>query len=297
MDKYIKLRDGRTLAWREYGDPKGFPVIYAHGWPACRLSGQMLHKAAKYFGIRVISPDRTGYGMSDDKENRSISDWTIDIQELLHHLRIFRCGVLGSSGGAPYALCLAASFPTVVSRCVVSAGLGEMASPDICKRSLKYQIAVWSIKRFPYCIVLPIYIVRMLIFHAPRFYLHLVHPKNGSADGKIAHGDTFISYFVQSTRMSLRQGIHSSIRDWQLYFSPWGFCIEDIRVPVSFFHGNDDRQIPVWIARCMAARIKQSTLHIFENTGHYIFSKHPQEQYLYRILHLFTRSFEREKLK
>ena len=31
------LRDGRQLAFAEYGDPAGWPVFFFHGWPGSRL--------------------------------------------------------------------------------------------------------------------------------------------------------------------------------------------------------------------------------------------------------------------
>lgn len=33
----VRLRDGRSLAWAEYGDPRGKPVLYFHGFPGSRL--------------------------------------------------------------------------------------------------------------------------------------------------------------------------------------------------------------------------------------------------------------------
>ena len=37
-DHLITLKDGRKLAYAEYGDPKGKPLFYFHGWPVTRLS-------------------------------------------------------------------------------------------------------------------------------------------------------------------------------------------------------------------------------------------------------------------
>ena len=32
-DNTIQLKDGRTLGYAEYGDPKGKPIFFFHGWP------------------------------------------------------------------------------------------------------------------------------------------------------------------------------------------------------------------------------------------------------------------------
>jgi len=33
----IKLKDGRKFGYIEYGDPKGKPVFFFHGWPGSRF--------------------------------------------------------------------------------------------------------------------------------------------------------------------------------------------------------------------------------------------------------------------
>ena len=46
-------KDGRTLAYSEYGDPIGHPVFYAHGGPGSRIEGQMYDKKAAEYGFRL----------------------------------------------------------------------------------------------------------------------------------------------------------------------------------------------------------------------------------------------------
>jgi pimeloyl-ACP methyl ester carboxylesterase len=64
-DKFVILPDNRKLAYLEFGDPRGQPIFYFHGWPASRLSGAETDVAAKKLGLRIISPDRPGFGLSD----------------------------------------------------------------------------------------------------------------------------------------------------------------------------------------------------------------------------------------
>ena len=65
ISKTIILKDGRKLGYVEYGDPNGKPLFFFHGWPGSRFSGGETDKAAKKLGIRVISTDRPGIGLSD----------------------------------------------------------------------------------------------------------------------------------------------------------------------------------------------------------------------------------------
>ena len=39
-DNQIKLRDGRRLGYAEFGDPRGKPVLFFHGYPGSRWDGR-----------------------------------------------------------------------------------------------------------------------------------------------------------------------------------------------------------------------------------------------------------------
>ena len=80
--KTIKLRDGRSLGYAEFGDPEGKPIFFFHGYPGSRLEGKFFAEAAKKAGARIISSDRPGSGLSDFKPGRVILDWPDDVIEL-----------------------------------------------------------------------------------------------------------------------------------------------------------------------------------------------------------------------
>jgi pimeloyl-ACP methyl ester carboxylesterase len=44
-DHFVRLRDGRSLSYAQYGDPAGFPILSAHGGLACRLAARDLGRA------------------------------------------------------------------------------------------------------------------------------------------------------------------------------------------------------------------------------------------------------------
>jgi len=51
--------------------------------------------------------------------------------------------------------------------------------------------------------------------------------------------------------------------------SDWGFELSAIQVPVRFWHGKRDRNIPWTYAAKVAAMIPNSTTHWTEDDGHY----------------------------
>jgi hypothetical protein len=81
-DKTLQLRDGRQLAYAEYGDPNGSPVMLFHGNPSSRLSWGLIPGSPFRPRLRLIAPDRPGFGRSDFQPGRQLLDWPDDVCEL-----------------------------------------------------------------------------------------------------------------------------------------------------------------------------------------------------------------------
>ena len=108
MTDVVILRDGRELAYDQYGDPAGFPVLSCHGGMSSRLDAAPADGAALAKGVRLISPDRPGMGLSTYQPGRRLLDWPEDVRELTESLGIERFAVMGWSAGGPYAAACAA---------------------------------------------------------------------------------------------------------------------------------------------------------------------------------------------
>ena len=75
MDDAIRLPDGRSLSYRLLGDPEGRPLMVFHGTPGSRAGHSESDPLATTPGLRLILPDRPGYGGSDVHPHRTLSDW------------------------------------------------------------------------------------------------------------------------------------------------------------------------------------------------------------------------------
>ena len=109
--KYYTLKDGRTLAYCEFGDPKGIPVFHAHGGPGSRIEGTIFDEAAKSRGYRIIATDRPGMGESTYLKGRRLLDYPEDISGLADALKIDKFGVTGWSGGGAHTTVCGYAIP------------------------------------------------------------------------------------------------------------------------------------------------------------------------------------------
>jgi hypothetical protein len=94
-DHVVRLRDGRTMSYAEYGDPDGVPTVNGHGGFSCRLELAAAAPVATQMGVRLISPDRPGIGRSDPQPDRTVLDWARDVAELLDQIDVDRFAVMG----------------------------------------------------------------------------------------------------------------------------------------------------------------------------------------------------------
>ncbi|MBO0992963.1 alpha/beta fold hydrolase [Bacillus sp. SD088] len=82
-ENVIILNDGRKLAYAEYGQSDGETVFMLHGTPGARyqIYATRLESIAKGgpVQLRIIVPERLGYGLSDAQSGRTLYDWCEDL--------------------------------------------------------------------------------------------------------------------------------------------------------------------------------------------------------------------------
>jgi len=125
LSQSCTLADGRILSYAEFGDPTGYPLMFFHGFPSSRLEAWFLDPIVQRKGIRLIVPDRPGFGRSTFQSNRQFGHYPSDIQALADHLELDKFAILGGSGGGPYALACAKDIPGRLS----AVGLFASAGP------------------------------------------------------------------------------------------------------------------------------------------------------------------------
>ena len=127
-DASVRLEDGRVLEYWEGGEPDGRPVIVQPGTPVTRILGRWAHGAAEALGVRLIAVNRPGYGGSTvSMGSPSLRAVGRDTAELASQLGIDGFGVVGYSGGGPFAAASAVAAPERVRALGIVGGSGPWA--------------------------------------------------------------------------------------------------------------------------------------------------------------------------
>ncbi|MEC3974377.1 alpha/beta fold hydrolase [Amycolatopsis sp. H20-H5] len=126
----LRLADGRKLAFQEWGEPGGQPVVSIHATPGSRLERYPDEQAIAERNIRLITFDRPGYGLSDAQPGRTLLDCAGDVVRLADHLGLEAFSLMGMSGGGPFVLATAWATSGRVLSAAVSCGLAPLDRDD-----------------------------------------------------------------------------------------------------------------------------------------------------------------------
>jgi pimeloyl-ACP methyl ester carboxylesterase len=270
----LRLPDGRRLAWYEFGDPAGTPCIYTTGTPTSGLAGAFYHEDARASAVRWISPDKPGYGQSDYQARRTLLDWPADVAALADHLRLERFAAVGESGGGPHALALCHALPRQVTAGLVLASLAPPggAAQDGMMRANR--LMFWLAARHPALLWLPFAIARHKRLRQPPSAAR--HESGLStrlaamppADRALCARPEIMGLLDRAGVEALRPGVRGAIQEIALLIRPWNFELSEVTVPIELWHGTEDRNVPIAMARALAAALPRSRLHVVEGAGH-----------------------------
>jgi pimeloyl-ACP methyl ester carboxylesterase len=254
------------MGYAEFGEDGGSPLVFCHGFPSSRLAGALLDADARALGIRVIAPDRPGHGLSDFKRMRRVATWAADLASLADTLGLDRFAVLGVSAGGPYAAACAALLPQRVTTVGIASCWAPPNAPTAKARA-----------QLPFLPALGRHVRLLRRFSLSRMAKRL--SKDGSSlidkvsavpADRTALADTAVRrVLIEDMREALRQGARGPARELRVLNRRWGFKLEEIRVPVWLWYGQEDRNVPPELARFVSERVPGSRTTFYRADGHF----------------------------
>lgn len=112
----IVLPDGRLIAFRDLGTPDGVPVFILHPLVQSSLMRPQEAAMAGECGVRLISVERPGIGLSTYDPEGTYASFANDLASVADALGIGNFHLIGWASGAPYALTAASRLGARVSR-------------------------------------------------------------------------------------------------------------------------------------------------------------------------------------
>ena len=272
-ENLIQLPDGAVVAFEEYGDPNGVPVIFCHGWPSSRSMARLTDEPARELGIRIVSIDRPGIRDSSFQPDRKLSDWPRLLKQVVEHLDLREFRVLAISGGAPYAYATAVAMPKRVRAIAIVGGappIAEITDGEGLLPLYRWMVALYrsrpGLLRRCLHLVRPFLSVRSPVRFRPLLLkMLLLRP----CDAESLRDAAAFEAIFESQRLAWRASAEGVMADAEIHARPWGFAIEDVRVPVRLWHGKQDRAFSLQLAQQIANRLPNCKTRFVNDAGHY----------------------------
>ncbi|HMA35146.1 MAG TPA: alpha/beta hydrolase [Chloroflexia bacterium] len=272
----IRLADGRRLGFAEWGDPAGRPVFLFHGTPGSRLSRYPDESLARARGVRVITVDRPGYGLSDFQPGRRLLSWPDDVAALADALELPRFAIVGVSGGGPHALACAVQLPPRLTAVALVGGAGPMDRPGAQRQMLWFnrlalRLAPWLPR---WSATWPTRLGYGVVRRSPQLVHLLLTAALPATDRAVLCRPAVMAVSLEAMAEAFRTGTGGLVGDVAVLARPWGLRLAAIRVPVYLWHGAHDRNVPIQTGRYLARAIPTCRATFCPDLGHELLYDH-----------------------
>jgi pimeloyl-ACP methyl ester carboxylesterase len=276
-ENYLKLPDGRQLCFAEYGAPKGQPIFVFHGNPNSRLLWGVIPGSPFLPDVRLIAPDRPGFGQTDFKKDiTTLQNWPNDITALADSLGIKKFAVFGPSGGGPYALSCAWKIPERLTSVGIFASVGPFI-PETDKNIAAPVRMMWAkAPKLPGLFKLQMKLFAWLARKYPKLYIKMVLKEFSETDRKDYERLNIAELIQVDRNEGYRQG---GIGTWYDAMIPanWPIPLNEIKTKVYLWQGEEDISVPLSMGQYMAGKLPNCEAKFIKGVGHFWIFEHLAE--------------------
>ena len=268
-DRILTLPDSRHLGYREYGDATGRPVVALHGTPGSRFKYSGSHEAAAAVGLRLIAIDRWGYGLSSVKPGAKLAEYGADVAVLADALGLATFQVTGVSGGAPFAVAVAAHMKNRVTGLALVSPVGPLSgSAGNVKLSPFHVVCFRVLPRIPRAIAAVFLAYRGGLKIAPNWAMWLAVSRSASVDRRVMSDPKSRSRLIEAFSNGLHDSVRGPVIDMTLFGQSWGLDFSSITARTCVWIGTNDRNVPSTAVEGLIAAIPHCQAVVIPGAGH-----------------------------
>ncbi len=268
----VTVSNGRQVGLACYGADNGFPVLAFHGTPASRLMYRKGHQVASKLGLKLIAPDRPGYGLTPLDHNASLASRTQLNIAIADALNLDRFALIGISGGGPYATALAAKVPGRVTALSLVSPMGPVADyiaagqPPLPLMQRRFFMKLSQRRR----VLSKGAKMAVSAFHrAPLAMSRAFRIALGGEDRRLLSDAAIRDSLIEMTEEAVRSGPGGAIADFGIFGKPWDINFDAITAPSTVWAGTGDKVVPVPVCRYLAERISGCNYREVPGAGHF----------------------------
>lgn len=272
LEGNVAVGEDRRIGFAEFGDPQGRAVFWLHGTPGARRQIPMEARLyAEKANIRLIGLDRPGIGSSTPHRYERVVAFADDLRTIADTLGIDRMVVVGLSGGGPYTLGCAAAMPDRVVAAGVIGGVAPTVGPDAIDGGLMGNLGT----RVAPLLQVAGVPVGLLASALIRFIKPVASPAadlygrvSPEADRRLLARPEIKAMFLDDLLNGSRKQLAAPFSDIVVFARDWGFRLDEISVPVRWWHGDADHIVPFRHGEHVVSRLADAQLYPMPGESH-----------------------------
>jgi pimeloyl-ACP methyl ester carboxylesterase len=269
-DRSLLLPDGRTMAWTEFGDAGGVPLLRIPGVPGSRWVIRADRTPWQERSLHVITTERPGFGRSTRLPGRGFAEHADDLALLLDQLGLDQVYVNGASGAAPHILSFAARHPDRVRAASVMAGAARLTPDDVTDlipiNQRGYELANARDEQGLRGLMQPI-AEGMVSDPLAGFLAQMATAP--PADQAVMSDAGWQRILIKSIRESLGGGIDGWVDEALALFGDWGdIDLQAVTASLTWYHTRHDRNAPFAAARRLVESLPNARFVEWPDGGH-----------------------------
>ena len=271
LEGNIAVGDDRQIGFAEFGDPQGRAVFWLHGTPGARRQIPMEARVyAEQRQIRLIGVDRPGIGSSTPYQYDTVFAFAEDLRTIADTLGIDKFEVIGLSGGGPYTLACAAAMPDRVIAAGVLGGVAPVRGADGIAGGVSTLISwagpVVEVVGGPLRLAASQLIKLIRPIGEPALYAYArISPE---ADRKLLVRPEFKAMFLDDLLNGSRKQLAAPFADVVVFARDWGFRLDEVKVPIRWWHGDRDHIVPFEHGQHVVSRLPDAQLTHLPGESH-----------------------------
>lgn len=262
----VKLPDGRHVQARDTETDGNRTIIFFHGAPSSRL---FLPPGAEKC-CRIVSFDRPGYGMSSPAVRSSrVAAVGSDVMHVLDALNVDKAVAVGVSAGGAYALASAAALQPRIAGVAAVSCIGPMHRPGAARGMNRTNRLAFLIARWMPFLMRPA--LSGMARKAQQKPEELLDSSGGDfaiPDRNTMQRDAVRKMYLKDLPEAYAQGPEGHASDLLRISRHWGFSLEEVHVPVTVWHGEQDNNVPPRTADELAAHLPNAVVRREAHLGH-----------------------------
>lgn len=272
LEGTIAVGDDRQIGFAEFGDPQGRAIFWLHGTPGARRQIPMEARVyAETANIRLIGIDRPGIGSSTPHQYDTVFAFTEDLRTIADTLGIDKMIVVGLSGGGPYTLACAAAMPDRVVAAGVIGGVAPTTGSDAISGgsmgTLGLRVApLLQMAGTP--IGLAATALIRLIQPVASPVVDLYGRVSPEADRRLLARPEIKAMFLDDLLNGSRKQLGAPFADIIAFARDWGFRLDEVKVPVRWWHGDLDHIVPFEHGQHVVSMLPDAQLYHLPGESH-----------------------------